>query len=99
MNRTEYKARIEELRPLEVASYLRAAGWIQSESREGRYAIWTRDDEYEVLLPLSRDLRDFALRMGDLLAVLSQVEDRFQNSILSDLLDPPLVAEQRKEPK
>jgi len=79
-------ASVVVLRPLEVASYLRAAGWTQAETREGRYAIWTRGDDFEALLPLRSDLRDFALRMGDLLAVLAKAEDRSQLSILSDLL-------------
>ncbi|GAB4385415.1 MAG: hypothetical protein Kow0022_11180 [Phycisphaerales bacterium] len=79
-------ATVAVLRPLEVASYLRAAGWTQAEAREGRYALWTRGDDFEVLLPLRSDLRDFALRMSDLLVVLAKAENRSQLSILSDLL-------------
>ncbi|MDZ4819142.1 MAG: hypothetical protein SGJ20_09240 [Planctomycetota bacterium] len=74
------------LRPLEVASYLRASGWAQAEAQEGRYAIWTLGDDYEAFLPLRHDVRDYALRMGDLLGLLSKVEDRSQLAILSDLL-------------
>lgn len=77
---------VSVLRPLEVASYLRASGWLQAEAHEGRYAIWTKDDDYEALLPLRHDVRDYALRMGDLLGLLSKVEDRSQLSVLSDLL-------------
>jgi len=69
-----------------VASYLRASGWAQAEAQEGRYAIWTRGDDYEAFLPLRHDVRDYALRMGDLLGLLSKVEDRSQLAILSDLL-------------
>jgi len=79
-------ASVEVLRPLEVASYLRASGWEQVDFKEGQYAVWARGAEFEVLLPLRSDLRDFALRMGDLLRTLAKAEDRSQLSVLSDLL-------------
>lgn len=79
-------ASVAALRPLEVASYLRSTGWTQVQAREGRFAIWTHAGDHEAMLPLTRDARDFALRMGDLLAALSRVEDRSQAVILSDLL-------------
>ncbi len=53
--------------------------------REGMYAVWAGDDD-EVLVPLRSDLRDYALRMGDLLRTLAKVEDRSQLSIVADLL-------------
>ncbi len=49
------------------------------------YAVWAGDDD-EVLVPLRSDLRDYALRMGDLLRTLAKVEDRSQLSIVADLL-------------
>lgn len=79
-------ASVAVLRPLEVASYLRASGWTQADIQKGRYAVWTRDDEFEAFLPLTSDVRDFALRMADVLAVLSKAEDRSQLAVLSDLL-------------
>ncbi len=74
------------LRPLEVESYLRASGWRQVELHEGRYAVWTKGDEFEALLPITSNVRDFALRMGDILAVLSMAEQRSQLAVLADLL-------------
>ncbi len=74
------------LRPLEVAAYLRASGWKQVESEEGRFSVWTRDDGYEVLLPLQKEWRDYLLRMGDLLRTVAEAEGRSQLAVLSDLL-------------
>lgn len=79
-------ATMATLRPLEVASYLRTSGWQQVEFREGQYAVWTRGEAFEVLLPLRATLSDFALRMGDLLGTVSHAEERSQMEVLSDLL-------------
>ncbi len=79
-------ASVAILPPLDVASYLRATGWSRGELKEGQYAVWTRDDDFEALLPLRSDFRDFGLRMGDLLRTLSAAEDRSQLDVLSDLL-------------
>lgn len=73
------------LQPLEVASYLRAVGWQQVQLKEGKYSIWTQKDDFEIILPLLRSFRDYALRMGDLLRTLSEAERRSQLDILSDL--------------
>ena len=74
------------LRPLEIASYLRASAWKQSDVKPGQYAVWIWEDDVEAFLPLRTDTSDYALRMGDLLAVLAAVEKRSQWEIYSDLL-------------
>lgn len=79
-------ASVLSLRPLEVVSYLRSTGWQRAEFHEGRFAVWTFGEDYEALLPLRTDQRDYALRMGELLGTLSQVEDRSQLEVLRDLL-------------
>jgi hypothetical protein len=43
-------------------------------------------EEFEVVVPLSSTIRDFALRMGDALSALEAVEKRSQIEILRDLL-------------
>jgi hypothetical protein len=78
-----------QLRPLEVAAYLRATGWAQRTLREGLSSVWTRalgEEQYEVLLPLDQALADFPLRMGDLLRVLAEVEQRSPAQVYADLL-------------
>ena len=79
---------VRPLRPLEVASYLRATGWRQEEKSEGEFAIWIIDGDVEVFLPLRSDRSDFSLRMGDLLRTLSVLEDRSQAELLADLFTP-----------
>ena len=52
-------------------------------------SVWLRtvgNEEFEALLPMDRELRDYALRMGELLAVLATVENRSQWQVYSDLL-------------
>lgn len=78
-------ATVEALRPLEVASYLRAAGWDKVDQKEGQYQVWLRG-KTEALLPLRLDVRDYALRMGDILRVLAETEGRSQLAVFSDLL-------------
>ncbi len=79
-------AALAVLRPLEVASYLRASGWTRVETHSGSHAVWTWNDQFEALLPLNDSVRDFAHRMGDIVAVLSRAEERSQLAVLSDLL-------------
>lgn len=80
---------MKALRPLEVAAYLRSRGWVSQEAGGGRATVWVvriADEEYEALLPLDSSVRDFALRMGDLLRVLAAAEQRSQEEIYADLL-------------
>jgi hypothetical protein len=75
--------------PVDAALYLRSKGWVESSSQPGRASYWrltVGDDEYEALLPLDHGLKDYALRMGELLHVLAVAEGRSQPEIYSDLL-------------
>ena len=74
------------IRPLEFAAYLRAAGWRQVVSEQGRYAIWRLDGAPEdLLLPLDRGFRDYPNRIGEALMLLERTENRSELAILSDL--------------
>src|SRR5205085_1730740 len=74
------------IRPLEFAAYLRAAGWQQVLSEQGRYAIWRLDEAPEdLLLPLDRGFRDYPNRIGEALALLERTEKRSELEILTDL--------------
>jgi hypothetical protein len=74
------------IRPLEFAAYLRAAGWQQVVSEEGRYAIWQCEGAPEdLLLPLDRNFRDYPNRIGEALQLLERTEQRSELEILSDL--------------
>jgi hypothetical protein len=80
---------LRSIEPLSVAAYLRASGWKEAEKHEGRYAIWTAPEHsnasVEVLLPLSRELRDYANRMAEVLQTLEVYERRSQIEIIHDI--------------
>jgi hypothetical protein len=82
---------LRALKPLEVASYLRVNGWRQETDLNGKGSVWLLPaengrEEADITLPLQRDLGDFALRMGDVLRTLRQVERRSEPEILQDLM-------------
>jgi len=79
----------QSLPPREVAAYLRGRGWNEVSRLGAKGSVWvlrTDDqDEYELLLPLDRSLRDFKVRMSEVLTTLEQAEQRSQLEILQDL--------------
>lgn len=80
---------VRAIRPVDAALYLRSRGWKQHEVSGQRAAVWisrVENEEYEVLLPMDPELRDYALRMAELLSVLAQVEQRSQWQVFNDLL-------------
>lgn len=76
---------IQTLRPLEVTAYLRSKGWIQ-QAPSNKASVWIKDNEFEAVVPLDQAMRDYALRMGDILHTLAAVENRSQTEIYADLL-------------
>lgn len=80
---------VRAIRPVDAALYLRAKGWRQISSQPGRSSTWiisAGDEEYEALLPMNLELRDYALRVSELLGVLAAAEKRSQWQVYSDLL-------------
>jgi hypothetical protein len=75
------------VRPRDLAAYLRAKGWQQSNLFPGR-SIWrlgSNGDTFEILLPLDDTFRDYALRISDVLRTLEEVEDRSQLELIADV--------------
>jgi hypothetical protein len=82
-------AAVRAIQPVDAALYLRAAGWTQQDTQPSRASVWLQSangEEYEALLPMDQELRDYALRMGELLQTLAVVERRSQVQVYSDLL-------------
>lgn len=80
---------IRAIRPVDAALYLRAHGWAQQGEAAENASTWGLKrgrDRFEALLPMDSELRDYSLRMGDLLAVLAAVEGRSQLQVYSDPL-------------
>ncbi|MET9953425.1 hypothetical protein ABZ135_18000 [Streptomyces sp. NPDC006339] len=78
---------LERLRPRDVERYLRQRGW-----RPGGRVRYSRRWEREwdgrqrrVLLPMDRDLADYADRMSDLIGALAEVEGRPPAAVHQDL--------------
>jgi hypothetical protein len=79
---------LRSVRPDDLQQYLTSHGWIAGQHPNHLAAIYNRQidgTEFELLVPLSRDLRDFSERMSEVLRTLETVEKRDQLQILSDL--------------
>jgi hypothetical protein len=79
---------LRAIRPLELVGYLRANGWHEEQPLE-RGAFWlkeSKEQSYELLLPLDSNLGDFANRMAEVLQVLERAEQRSQLEIVEDLM-------------
>jgi hypothetical protein len=78
------------LKPLEMAAYLRAMGWRKEVDLDGKGSLWLKaaaeGEEFDVTLPLKRDLGDYALRMGEVLGTLAEVERRSELEVLRDVM-------------
>jgi hypothetical protein len=76
---------LQSLAPIEVAAYLRSRGWHEQAGVTRDTALFTLGNDFEVMLPLSSNLRDFSLRMMDALSTLEIVEGKDKTEILADL--------------
>ncbi len=79
-----------------VAEYLQHRNWHEEEKIDDRAAIWgyVNDEgkKAEVLLPLTREVPDYASRMDDVFRVLEVVEQRPKAEIFNDLVDVRAIA-------
>ena len=79
------------LRPTDVRQYLTSRGWVSEPfGAAGKGLRFTHVDypKIDLLLPLKRDLRDYAERMSDLAVALSPIENRPMGEVLNDLTGP-----------
>ena len=73
--------------PAELSGYLRARSWRLARRTE-TVAFWTLavdGDELEIMQPLDPGLRDYALRVGDAIAVLAAAEGRSELEVLQQV--------------
>jgi hypothetical protein len=75
---------LESLQPLEVATYLRSAGWRLTGRIADAAFVWKRSDE-TVVLPDNTEFADYARRIAELLDTLAQTEKRSELAILRDV--------------
>jgi hypothetical protein len=86
--------RIQRVRVSEIRSYLQAHGWRLQAHPGPRLLVFegpVDDDGQRIVqvLPSSERLRDYLLRVEELIAALSVLEDRPAADILSDILTAP----------
>lgn len=77
--------------PTKLISYMKSRGWLRVEGNSTSSSIWTHADsngeEYEILVPLEQNFDDYALRVGDLLTTIAEVEKRRIDLIITDFLN------------
>jgi hypothetical protein len=83
-------AALRALKPLEVAAYLRAKGWQQEADIGDKGSLWllrreADGTEFDVTLPAKRELKDYVLRMAEVLRGLADAEDRSELDVLTDV--------------
>jgi len=72
-----------------VQQYLQAKGWKSHQSRRQEVGIWrTPDGTEEVLVPLTRELGDYALTLRRVAESIARVEARDVARVLGDLARP-----------
>jgi hypothetical protein len=80
---------LSSLEPEAVSRYLRETGWTEAHERRTS-VVWTLQTDHgvaDVLVPTDRGFADYPIRMAELLAALSVVEDRSQLAVLVDLAE------------
>lgn len=80
---------LSELKPLEVAAYLRATKWQKEADLNGKATLWLKTgptgEELDVTLPSRREFADYVLRMGEVLRTLAAAEERSELEVFCDL--------------
>jgi hypothetical protein len=74
----------QALSPRNVVQYLAVNGWSQTSERPGLFTIW-QNGPATVLVPVSPDLSDYALRLAETVQTLEEHEERPQTAIINDI--------------
>ena len=80
---------LKTIEPQQLRDYLQAHGWYADRPFLNNATIWLKQDtnrgEFEILLPLRQNLRDYLPRMREAIAILEIAENISQDEILSEL--------------
>lgn len=78
---------LNTLKPTDMVAYLRASGWQRESDLDGNAELWISpgSGKSDVLVPLRRAARDYALRASEFLKILEDVEGRSQQEIFDDI--------------
>lgn len=66
---------LNALEPSDVVAYVKELGWQQIDERPGRASYWRPGDkeDFELVLPLSKNLGDYFLRLSDAVTLIAEV--------------------------
>ncbi len=82
---------LEVVQPQEVKAYLESRGWVEHDQIGEKASIWIQTcedgDEFEILLPLQKELKDYSLSLFNLVETLGVAEQRPEIEILNSLLN------------
>lgn len=83
----EIVKRSKEVSPEQFEAYLRNARWVQTGQLRSVATIWNRQDDLdaEVVLPLSRSVKDYVPRLRDALAAVASFEMRGVLDVINDI--------------
>jgi len=87
------------LEPQAVYNYLEENGWIEERKIDTRASILTtakNDKKYSILLPLDREIPNFASLMYDVFTVLEALENRSRSQIVTALINSSKIAQEKK---
>jgi len=80
MSVDDVRLRLSEVRPAELAAYLEASGWRREPGRSALTSLWHRNEEQyfsaEVLVPMSKELKDFDDQLIYALEAIARFEQR-----------------------
>ena len=83
---------VPELRFTELQAYLRNTGWVRIETTKQSVGLFQKEvgaNFYEAIVPLSKDFKDYAYRIFDVLEAIANAEHREIDQVLTDLSIPP----------
>jgi hypothetical protein len=90
--------KFNSMEPQIVANYLRDSRWRVIETVKNHHQVWqlrhSNQKEYSLLLPLDRDLPDFAHRMYDVVRTLAAIEKRSEAELFNDLDSAARIAQE-----
>ena len=81
---------LKRINPVDVSTYLASRSWQLINEIPNKASIWTYTDntnnnEFEILLPLNPQFKDFSNRISEVIATLEIVESKEQTTILENL--------------
>lgn len=80
---------LRRVTPPMLRAYLESRGWSRREIWRGRIAVWSAERDgrsQEILAPLRESSDAYAVRMSEVVAALSEAEERSQPDVYYDLL-------------